>query len=149
MKLWQKGTIDDSEIAKAIEAFTVGKDRDLDLWLAKYDVQGNLAHAKMLESIGLLTSNELKLLEAELQNIAVLIEKGEFVIEEGIEDVHSQIEYLLTQKLGDVGKKIHSGRSRNDQVLVDIRLYFRAEIKTIAELTQALFQYFTRIKRTV
>ena len=139
MKLWQKGEISENEITQSIEEFTVGKDRDLDQLLAKYDVQGSLAHAQMLESIGLLSQEEWSLLEEELKNILIKIEKGEFVIEEGIEDVHSQIEYLLTQKLGDVGKKIHSGRSRNDQVLVDLRLFMRNEIRELSEAVKILF----------
>ncbi len=139
MKLWQKGANKEDAAAKAIESFTVGKDRELDSWLAKYDVIGSLAHIKMLQHIGLLTAEELEVLEKELKTIYQIIERGEFVIEEGIEDVHSQIEYLLTKKLGDVGKKIHSGRSRNDQVLVDLRLFFRAEIEEMTELVKALF----------
>ena len=121
MKLWNKGFEPD----KAIEKFTVGQDRELDLRLARYDVQGSMAHIRMLESIGLLTKDELNLLLPALQQIAEDIEKGEFTIEEGVEDVHSQVEFLLTERLGDIGKKIHSGRSRNDQVLVDLKLFFR------------------------
>lgn len=136
MQLWNKGFEPD----KLIEKFTVGKDRELDLRLAKYDVQGSMAHIKMLESIGLLTKKELDILLPALEEIATSIEKGDFVIEEGIEDVHSQIEFLLTAKLGDIGKKIHSGRSRNDQVLVDLKLFFRDELKKIAESCDKLFQ---------
>ena len=135
MKLWQK----DFQIEKAIEDFTVGKDRELDLWLAKYDIQGSLAHIKMLESIELLEAEELILLEKALKSIYKTTETGEFVIETGMEDVHSQVEYMLTKELGDMGKKVHSGRSRNDQVLVDLRLFIRAEIRELAELTQQLF----------
>ena len=136
MKLWQK----DFTINKAIENFTVGKDRELDLYLAKFDVQGSLAHIQMLESIGLLEITELRILQSELKNIYQNIHNGDFEIEEGMEDVHSQIEFLLTTQLGDVGKKIHSGRSRNDQVLVDLRLFFRAEIQEINQLVNALFE---------
>lgn len=136
MKLWQK----DVQVEKQIENFTVGKDRELDLRLAKYDIQGSLAHIKMLESIDLLEKEELAVLEKELKSIYKTIENGNFTIEDGIEDVHSQVEFLLTQSLGDIGKKIHSGRSRNDQVLVDLRLFFRTEIQTIAVLTNQLFQ---------
>ena len=107
--------------------------------LAKHDVLGSMAHITMLESIGLLTAGELEMLLAELKNIYASAEKGEFVIEDGIEDVHSQVELMLTRKLGDVGKKIHSGRSRNDQVLVDLKLFTRAELKEVAEAVERLF----------
>ncbi|MEP2023212.1 MAG: argininosuccinate lyase [Reichenbachiella sp.] len=137
MKLWDKGT---NEVSKEIETYTVGRDRELDLLLAPFDVYGSMAHATMLESIGLLTKPELEQLLAELKNILGVIKAGDFVIEDGIEDVHSQVELLLTRKLGDVGKKIHSGRSRNDQVLVDLRLFIRNEIQTISELVEELFQ---------
>lgn len=136
MKLWDKGN---GEVSKQIETYTIGKDRELDLLLSKYDVQGSIAHAKMLERIGLLTGQELDQLIAELKRIYSLAESNEFVIEDGVEDVHSQVEMLLTDKLGDVGKKIHSGRSRNDQVLVDLRLFVRNEIKEIVELVSKLF----------
>ncbi|MDE5822778.1 MAG: argininosuccinate lyase [Paramuribaculum sp.] len=122
-----------------IEEFTVGADRELDLQLAKYDVQGSMAHIKMLESIGILTKDELTTLLAALEDIAQMIERGEFTIEPGVEDVHSQVEFLLTQRLGDTGKKIHSGRSRNDQVLVDLKLFMRDELKKTAESVQHLF----------
>lgn len=135
MKLWSKGFEPD----KMIEKFTVGRDRELDLKLARHDVEGSKAHITMLESIGLLTADELKLLLAELNNIAAEIDRGEFVIEDGVEDVHSQVEFLLTQRLGDVGKKIHSGRSRNDQVLVDLKLFMRAELRRIGEAVCRLF----------
>ena len=135
MKLWSKGFEPD----KMIEEFTVGADRELDLQLAKYDVQGSMAHIKMLESIGLLTKDELTTLLAALEDIAQMIERGEFTIEPGVEDVHSQVEFLLTQRLGDTGKKIHSGRSRNDQVLVDLKLFMRDELKKTAESVQHLF----------
>ena len=116
MKLWNKGFEPD----KAIEEFTVGADRELDLRLARYDVIGSMAHIRMLESIGLLGSDELPVLLEALQRILSSVEQGEFVIEDGVEDVHSQVELMLTRELGDMGKKIHSGRSRNDQVLVDL-----------------------------
>ena len=122
-----------------IEKFTVGKDREMDLYLAKYDILGSMAHITMLQSIGLLTADELKTLLKELKEIYRQAEKGEFVIEEGVEDVHSQVEMLLTSKLGDIGKKIHSGRSRNDQVLVDLKLFIRDQIKEIAGLVKNLF----------
>ncbi|MDE5728222.1 MAG: argininosuccinate lyase [Duncaniella sp.] len=122
-----------------IEEFTVGADRELDLRLARYDVQGSMAHIRMLESIGLLTSEELEVLLKGLGEIAETIERGEFDIEPGIEDVHSQVEFMLTARLGDVGKKIHSGRSRNDQVLVDLKLFMRDELKNIAEAAARLF----------
>ena len=135
-KLWEKSV----EVNKDIERFTVGRDREMDLYLAKYDVLGSMAHITMLETIGLLTADELQSLLAELKTIYAQAERGEFVIEEGVEDVHSQVELMLTRRLGDVGKKIHSGRSRNDQVLVDLKLFTRAEIKTIAEAVEQLFQ---------
>ncbi|MFV1882940.1 MAG: argininosuccinate lyase [Balneola sp.] len=135
-KLWEKGINTD----EFIEKFTVGKDRELDLELAKYDVQGTIAHITMLESVGLLEKEELESLTKELNRILEeIIEPGLFVIEEGVEDVHSQIELMLTRELGDMGKKVHSGRSRNDQVLLDIKLYLRAQIREIAFLTQKLF----------
>lgn len=134
-KLWDKNTQTD----KDIERFTVGKDREMDLYLAKYDVLGSMAHTTMLESIGLLEAKELKLLLAELKNIYQLAESGDFLIEEGVEDVHSQVELLLIRKLGDVGKKIHSGRSRNDQVLLDLKLFTRGQIAEIVSLCQELF----------
>ena len=134
-QLWNKGFEPD----RAIEEFTVGQDRELDLRLARYDVMGSMAHIKMLESIGLLTSEELALLLPALEEILESINRGEFRIEDGVEDVHSQVEFLLTARLGDVGKKIHSGRSRNDQVLVDLKLFFRDELKKIAESVDRLF----------
>ena len=124
MKLWQKST----QVNKDIETYTVGRDRELDVHLAPFDVLGSMAHIIMLQSIDLLTKDELSLLLAELKNVYHLAVDGKFEIEEGIEDVHSQVELMLTRKLGDVGKKIHSGRSRNDQVLVDLKLYTRNEI---------------------
>ncbi len=134
-KLWEK----DFEINKEIERFTVGRDREMDLYLAPYDVLGSMAHITMLESIGLLAKDELPLLLSELKNIYHECERGEFIIEDGIEDVHSQVELLLTRRLGDMGKKIHSGRSRNDQVLVDLKLYIRHELMDIAHLVKSLF----------
>ncbi|NOY95935.1 MAG: argininosuccinate lyase [Chlorobi bacterium] len=129
MKLWDKGT----SVNEMIEQFTVGKDRELDLYLAQYDVVGSIAHIKMLESIGLLGKDELFQLEKELKTIYKNIKSGNFIIEEGVEDVHSQVELLLTKKLGDTGKKIHSGRSRNDQVLLDLKLFTRDAIKNTVE----------------
>ena len=129
MKLWDKGT----SVNKLIETFTVGKDRELDLYLAKFDVLGSIAHAKMLQSINLITEGELAVLQTELVDIYRIIELGDFRIEEGVEDVHSQVELMLTRKLGDIGKKIHSGRSRNDQVLLDLKLYTRSEIQKLVE----------------
>ena len=134
-KLWEKNY----EINHEIERFTVGRDREMDLYLAKYDVLGSMAHITMLESIGLLEKEELKPLLDELKIIYELCEKGEFVIEDGIEDVHSQVELMLTRKLGDMGKKIHSGRSRNDQVLVDLKLFTRHQLKEIADAVKVLF----------
>ncbi len=134
-KLWEKNF----EVNKEIERFTVGKDRDMDLYLAKYDVMGSMAHITMLESIGLLEKDELDKLLVELKNIYAICERGEFKIEEGVEDVHSQVELMLTQKLGDMGKKIHSGRSRNDQVLIDLKLYTRHELKEIVDSVKILF----------
>ena len=134
-KLWEKSV----QVNQEIERFTVGRDREMDLYLAKHDVLGSMAHITMLESIGLLQKEELAQLLAELKQIYALAERGEFGIEEGVEDVHSQVELMLTRKLGDVGKKIHSGRSRNDQVLLDLKLFTRAQIKEIAEETEELF----------
>ena len=135
MNLWEKYF----EINHEIERFTVGRDREMDLYLAKYDVLGSMAHITMLESIGLLEKNELTALLSELKNIYHQAERGEFVIEDDVEDVHSQVEMLLTRKLGDMGKKIHSGRSRNDQVLVDLKLFTRHELKEIADEVKSLF----------
>ncbi len=139
-KLWDKGF----ETNQMIEEYTVGCDRELDLKLAKYDVQGSIAHIKMLESIGLLESHELDALCKELEVIAQEIEQGKFTIEDGVEDVHSQVEMLLTRRLGDVGKKIHSGRSRNDQVLVDLKLFYREELRSIAMETKSVFDALQR-----
>lgn len=141
MKLWNKGYT----IENAVEKFTVGNDRVLDLALAKYDVLGSIAHAKMLHQIGILEAAELTGLEEELQQVLASIEAGEFVIEEGFEDVHSKVEYLLTEKLGDAGKKIHTGRSRNDQVLVDLHLYMKAELSQIKQLIKVLFEQLIQL----
>ena len=139
-KLWEKSV----QVNKDIERFTVGRDREMDLYLAKHDVLGSMAHITMLQSIGLLTAAELEQLLAELKQIYALTERGEFVIEDGVEDVHSQVELMLTRKLGDVGKKIHSGRSRNDQVLLDLKLFTREQIKDIAEAVEQLFDVLIR-----
>ena len=134
-KLWEKNV----QVDRDIEKFTVGKDREMDLFLARYDILGSIAHITMLKSIGLLTRDELDRLVEELRRIYAIAEKGEFVIEDGVEDVHSQVELMLTRKLGDIGKKIHSGRSRNDQVLVDLKLFTRSEIKELVTLCYRLF----------
>ncbi len=139
MKLWQK----DGASLKEVEIFTVGKDREMDLYLAAFDVQGSLAHITMLESVGLLTKEELSALKKALQDIYNNISAGNFKLEEGVEDIHSQVELLLTQKLGDTGKKIHSARSRNDQVLVDIRLFLRHELESTAK---AAYSFFTQLQ---
>ena len=140
MKLWQKDTNQNvSELQKKIESFTVGTDKTWDLLLAEADVKGSKAHAEMLCKIGLLTTGELKELINGLEEINVSILKGEFILEEGIEDVHSQIEVLLTRSKGEVGKKIHSGRSRNDQSLVDIKLFLKQEIGSISKQVKSLF----------
>ncbi len=135
MKLWSKGFEPD----KMIERFTVGNDRELDLRLARYDIEGSMAHIKMLESIGLLTKEELDLLLEGLAEIEETVEDMTFNIEEGVEDVHSQVEFMLTKKLGDIGKKIHSGRSRNDQVLVDLKLFMRDELLYVGMAVEKLF----------
>ena len=135
MKLWEKNY----EVNAEIDRFTVGRDREMDLYLAPYDVLGSMAHITMLESIGLIGKDELPVLLNELRNIYALTQKGEFVIEDGIEDVHSQVELMLTRKLGDMGKKIHSGRSRNDQVLVDLKLFTRHQLRLVANDVKDLF----------
>lgn len=135
MKLWQK----DKTALAEVEQFTVGQDPVLDMHLAPFDVLGSLAHTRMLESIGLLTAEELRVLSVELKAIYTRIESGDFGVEAGVEDIHSQVELELTRKLGDVGKKIHSGRSRNDQVLVDVKLYLRHEIREVTFAVKALF----------
>lgn len=134
-KLWEKSV----HVTEEIDRFTVGHDRELDLYLAKYDVLGSMAHVMMLHSIGLIADEELPVLLRELRAIYQVAESGDFVIEDGIEDVHSQVELMLTRKLGDMGKKIHSGRSRNDQVLVDLKLFTRDKIREVAEAVRDLF----------
>ena len=134
-KLWEKNF----EVNKEIERFTVGRDRKMDMYLAKYDVLGSMAHITMLESIGLLEKDELEKLLAELRHIYQLCEDGKFSIEKDVEDVHSEVELMLTRKLGDMGKKIHSGRSRNDQVLVDLKLFTRHELMEVVDNVKALF----------
>lgn len=135
-KLWEKNI----QVDAKIEAFTVGRDREMDVFLAKYDVLGSMAHITMLESVGLLQKDELNLLLAELKSIYKLADNAKFDIDPGVEDVHSQVELLLTEKLGDIGKKIHSGRSRNDQVLVDLKLFARAELIKIVSNVDDLFE---------
>ncbi|MFQ7114371.1 argininosuccinate lyase, partial [Hallella bergensis] len=139
-KLWEKNF----EVNAEIERFTVGRDREMDRYLAKYDVLGSMAHITMLQSIGLLEKDELTQLLAALGNIYKTCEEGQFVIEEGVEDVHSQVELMLTRKLGDMGKKIHSGRSRNDQVLVDLRLFIRQQLMEVVEDVNTLFDELIR-----
>ena len=143
MKLWDKG----NSIDKKIDIFTVGNDRELDLVLAKFDVKGSLAHAKMLYKIGLLNKREIKSVENELNHILESIEKNEFFIEDSFEDVHSKIEFLLTEKLGDTGKKIHTARSRNDQVLVDMHLYLKEELSQIKIQTKTLFDLLIHLSK--
>jgi argininosuccinate lyase len=135
-KLWEKNVVVDHDV----ESYTVGRDREMDMYLARYDVLGSLAHIKMLQSINLLTADELTTLSAALVDIYHLIEANKFEIEEGIEDVHSQVELMLTRRLGDMGKKIHSGRSRNDQVLVDLKLFMRSRIEDLTHAVTALFK---------
>ncbi|TCC97520.1 argininosuccinate lyase [Pedobacter hiemivivus] len=144
MKIWQKNI----DVNKDIETFTVGKDRELDLQMAAFDVLGSLAHVEMLESIGLLTADELVEIQKELKNIYAEIAAGKFVIEDTVEDVHSQVEWLLTQRIGEAGKKIHSGRSRNDQVLVDLKLYFRSCIEEMVGNTNVLFGQLISLSNT-
>jgi len=141
VKLWDKG----KQVLKTIEDFTVGKDRDLDLQLAEFDILGSIAHVKMITTIDLLSKSEEKKLVGELVNIYNQIKEGNFTIEDGVEDVHSQVELLLTSKLGDIGKKIHSGRSRNDQVLVDIKLFIRNEIELLVKEVNSLFKLFIEL----
>ncbi len=135
MKLWQKNIAVDNQV----ETFTVGQDREMDLFLAAFDVLGSLAHTQMLESIGLMTAEDLAQVQKELKNIYKEISEGNFIIEDGVEDVHSQVEMLLTQRIGEAGKKIHSGRSRNDQVLVDLKLFFRSQIQEMVNSSKELF----------
>ncbi len=134
-KLWEKGI----EANKLVDNFTVGNDRELDMRLAKYDIIGSMAHIKMLEKIGLLSFDDLTILTAELEELLQVVNKGEFKIEDDVEDIHSQVEMYLTKKLGETGKKIHSGRSRNDQVLVDVKLFLRDEILSIKGQIVSLF----------
>ena len=136
MKLWQK----DKASLKEVETFTVGKDREMDIYLAPFDVLGSLAHIEMLESVGLLTKDELTQLQSALKDIYQQIKKGEFKLQDDVEDIHSQVELLLTQKLGDTGKKIHSARSRNDQVLVDVKLFLRNELEELVKIIQPFFE---------
>jgi argininosuccinate lyase len=144
MKLWQK----DTQVNKEIERFTVGKDREMDMFLAPFDVLGSLAHTAMIAEIGLLEKSEKESLHVELKKIYAEIQSGNFKIEDGVEDVHSQVELLLTQRLGDVGKKIHSGRSRNDQVLVDLKLFTRHAIKETVEEAKTLFDQLIELSNT-
>src|SRR6201991_4152773 len=135
-KLWQKTT----NVNELVENFTVGRDREFDELMAAFDVLGSLAHTQMLQSIGLMSADDLQLVQHELKTIYADIEKGNFTIEQGVEDVHSQVEMLLTQRIGDAGKKIHSGRSRNDEVLVDLKLFFRSQLQEVVEETESLFR---------
>ena len=144
MKIWQKNI----DVNKFVESFTVGKDRELDLQMAKFDVLGSLAHTEMLETINLLTADELKTVQKALKNIYAEIEAGNFTIEDAVEDVHSQVEWLLTERIGEAGKKIHSGRSRNDQVLVDLKLFFRACIEDMVGQTSTLFNQLIELSNT-
>ena len=140
MKLWNKDNNSPLGVGgKEVERFTVGNDREMDMYLAAFDVLGSLAHTRMLESVGLLSAEELIQLQSELKNIYEQIQKGEFQLQNDVEDIHSQVEFLLTQKLGDTGKKIHSARSRNDQVLVDIKLFLRFEIEELVNIIQSFF----------
>lgn len=141
MKLWQK----DTDVEQKVDQFTVGQDRTLDLALAPFDVLGSLAHTRMLESIDLLSKDDLKSIQNELKSIYKEIEAGDFRIEDSVEDIHSQVELLLTQRIGEAGKKIHSGRSRNDQVLVDLKLFFRQEIKELVQLSRTLFELLIKL----
>ena len=136
MKLWQK---ENTSVSELIEKFTVGRDKEFDLLLAKYDVQGSIAHVTMLGETGLMTREEAATAVEALQQIAIEIDNSQFTIDNNIEDVHSQVELLLTKRIGDSGKKIHSGRSRNDQVAVDIKLYLRAEIQNIKNEVKECF----------
>lgn len=144
MKIWQKSI----NVDAFVEAFTVGKDRELDLHLAGFDVLGSLAHTRMLNSVGLMTDEDLAIIQAELKQIYKEIEEGEFEIQENVEDIHSQIEMMLTNRIGEAGKKIHAGRSRNDQVLVDLKLFFRAQIKRIFDNTEVFFKQLLKLSVT-
>ncbi len=139
MKLWQKSV----EVDSLVDEFTVGRDREMDIYLAKADILGSLAHTKMLASVGLLSQEDLALVQQGLKDIYKTVESGDFVIEDGVEDIHSQVELQLTQMVGSAGAKIHSGRSRNDQVLVDLKIFLRSEIQDIVELCQELFSTLT------
>ncbi len=141
MKLWKKK----AALDQWVEKFTTGQDRVLDLKLATYDILGSIAHSKMLAKVGLLEEDEQVKLQAALIRLYHKAKEGDLLIEDGIEDIHSQVEYLLTEELGDIGKKIHSGRSRNDQVLVDLRLFFRSEIKEVVEETKDLFDLLQQL----
>jgi argininosuccinate lyase len=141
MKLWQKETSTNNQV----ETFTVGQDREMDLFLAEFDVLGSLAHTQMLASIGLLDKSDLAAIQKELKNIYQEIQDGKFIIEDGVEDVHSQVEMLLTQRIGEAGKKIHSGRSRNDQVLVDLKLFFRSQIQEMVTSVEELFKLLIQL----
>jgi argininosuccinate lyase len=141
-KLWSKEATSTSQL---VETFTVGKDKEFDVLLAEYDVLGSLAHTQMLASVGLLSKEDLELVHRELNNILAIIREGKFVIEKDIEDVHSQVEYMLTQRIGEAGKKIHSGRSRNDQVAVDIKLYLRAQVLQLKDEAKELFHLLIRL----
>jgi hypothetical protein len=143
MKLWQKNN---TNTAALVEQFTVGRDKEFDLLLAKYDIVGSIAHVTMLGEVGIMTKEEAQLAVEGLNKILILTEEGKFKIEDGIEDVHSQVEKMLTEMIGEAGKKIHSGRSRNDQVATDIKLYLRAELNVIKELVVVLFN--TLIEKT-
>lgn len=145
MKLWQK---ESTSVSQLVEHFTVGRDREFDLLLAKYDVEGSIAHVTMLGAVGLMTSEEAGIAVAAMKEIITEIENGTFVIQDGIEDVHSQVEYLLTQRIGEIGKKIHSGRSRNDQVAVDIKLFLRAQILEIKDSVTELFDLLIQQSET-
>src|SRR5574337_901073 len=136
MKLWQK---ENTSVSELIEKFTVGRDKEFDILLAKYDVQGSIAHVTMLGEVGLMTKEESAKAVEGLKQIAQEIENGKFSISDDVEDIHSQVEFLLTERIGDVGKKIHSGRSRNDQVAVDIKLYLRAEVQNIKDEVKQFF----------
>ncbi len=141
MKLWQKEISSPlGDRGKEVETFTVGKDREMDMYLAAFDVLGSLAHTTMLESVGLLTKEDLEVIKIELKNIYQQIQKGDFSLQDNVEDIHSQVELILTERLGDIGKKIHSARSRNDQVLVDVKLFLRNEIEEMVNAIQPFFQ---------
>ena len=147
-KLWQKDNYSENELANKVEKFTVGNDRNLDLLLAKHDVLGSLAHTKMLAEVGLLSKEDLSPIQEELKNILKKIENGNFFIADESEDIHSEVEFRLTQKLGDSGKKIHSGRSRNDQVLLDIKLFTRTEIEQLVHETKNVFDTLIQLSNT-